>query len=182
MSTMAVQRGYAGYLLRPAIVVLCALCWTSFVRFAVGQTGQLSVDASPQTARKIPDKMFGIFFEEINHAGAGGLWAELVSNRGFEAGGPNTPSNIDPWFIIGNESSIIVGTDRTSSFERNPVALRMEVLCDSKGTNVCPSGGVGVYNPGYWGMNIERRKSYKGWQETIHQLDKDRVSFEIQHK
>jgi hypothetical protein len=28
----------------------------------------------------------------------------------------------------------------------------MEVLCDSKGTNVCPSGGVGVYNPGYWGM------------------------------
>uniref|UniRef100_A0ACD5YZR3 Uncharacterized protein n=1 Tax=Avena sativa TaxID=4498 RepID=A0ACD5YZR3_AVESA len=171
MSTMAVQRGYAGYLLRPAIVVLCALCWTSFVRFAVGQTGQLSVDASPQTARKIPDKMFGIFFEEINHAGAGGLWAELVSNRGFEAGGPNTPSNIDPWFIIGNESSIIVGTDRTSSFERNPVALRMEVLCDSKGTNVCPSGGVGVYNPGYWGMNIERRKSYKGISPTIRSSD-----------
>ena len=71
---------------------------------------------------------------------------------GFEAGGPNTPSNIDPWFIIGNESSIIVGTDRTSCFERNPVALRFVVLCGSKVTNVCPSGGVGVYNPGYWGM------------------------------
>lgn len=71
---------------------------------------------------------------------------------GFEAGGPNTPSNIDPWLIIGDESSIIVGTDRTSCFERNPVALRMEVLCDSKRTNACPSGGVGVYNPGYWGM------------------------------
>jgi hypothetical protein len=71
---------------------------------------------------------------------------------GFEAGGPNTPSNIDPWLIIGDESSIIVGTDRTSCFERNPVALRMEVLCASKKTNACPSGGVGVYNPGYWGM------------------------------
>jgi alpha-N-arabinofuranosidase len=71
---------------------------------------------------------------------------------GFEAGGPNTPSNIDPWLIIGDESSITVGTDRTSCFERNPVALRMEVLCDSKRTNACPSGGVGVYNPGYWGM------------------------------
>jgi hypothetical protein len=57
---------------------------------------------------------------------------------GFEAGGPNTPSNIDPWLIIGSESSIIVGTDRTSCFERNPIALRMEVLCDSKGTNICP--------------------------------------------
>nr|CAB3459031.1 unnamed protein product [Digitaria exilis] len=116
------------------------------------QTGQLSVDASPQNARKISDKMFGVFFEEINHAGAGGLWAELVSNRGFEAGGPNTPSNIDPWLIIGDGSSIIVGTDRTSCFARNPVALRMEVLCDSKRTNACPTGGVGVYNPGYWGM------------------------------
>ncbi|KAI4987993.1 hypothetical protein ZWY2020_029623 [Hordeum vulgare] len=41
------------------------------------------MDASLQTARKMPDKMFGIFFEEINHARAGGLWAELVSNRGF---------------------------------------------------------------------------------------------------
>lgn len=67
-------------------------------------------------------------------------------------GGPNTPSNIDPWLVIGSESSIILGPDQTSCFERNPVALRMEVLCDSKGTNVCPSGGVGVYNPGYWGM------------------------------
>lgn len=159
------------------LVFLCALCWaSSSVRFVAGQAGQLSVDASPQTARKMPDKMFGIFFEEINHAGAGGLWAELVSNRGFEAGGPNTPSNIDPWFIIGNESSIIVGTDRTSCFERNPVALRMEVLCGSKGTNVCPSGGVGVYNPGYWGMNVERRKGYK---VSLHIRSSDAVSLTV---
>ncbi|KAL0404736.1 UNVERIFIED_CONTAM: Alpha-L-arabinofuranosidase 1 [Sesamum radiatum] len=45
--------------------------------------------------------------QEINHAGAGGLWAELVSNRGFEAGGPNTPSNIEPWSVIGDESSLL---------------------------------------------------------------------------
>ncbi|XP_044964265.1 alpha-L-arabinofuranosidase 1-like [Hordeum vulgare subsp. vulgare] len=177
MSAMAMPRAYAGHRLRCVLVFLCALCWaSSSVRFVAGQAGQLSVDASPQTARKMPDKMFGIFFEEINHAGAGGLWAELVSNRGFEAGGPNTPSNIDPWFIIGNESSIIVGTDRTSCFERNPVALRMEVLCGSKGTNVCPSGGVGVYNPGYWGMNVERRKGYK---VSLHIRSSDAVSLTV---
>lgn len=28
--------------------------------------------------------MYGIFFEEINHAGDGGLYAELVKNRSFE--------------------------------------------------------------------------------------------------
>ncbi|XP_062184931.1 alpha-L-arabinofuranosidase 1-like isoform X2 [Phragmites australis] len=46
-------------------------------------------------------------------------------------------------------------TDRVSRFTRNIVALRMEVLCDK-----CPAGGVGIYNPGFWGMNIEDGKTY----------------------
>ncbi|TKW07650.1 hypothetical protein SEVIR_7G320700v4 [Setaria viridis] len=119
------------------------------------QTATLEVDASWRLARKIPETLFGLFFEEINHAGAGGIWEELVSNRGFEAGGPHTPSNIDPWSIIGDESSIYVTTDPVSCFTRNIVALRIEVLCDK-----CPTGGVGVYNPGFWGMNIEEGKTY----------------------
>ncbi|KAM0893587.1 hypothetical protein ACQ4PT_025012 [Festuca glaucescens] len=123
--------------------------------FEVTQEASLSVDASPNLARKIPDTLFGMFFEEINHAGAGGIWAELVSNRGFEAGGPHTPLNIDPWSIIGDDSSVFVATDHMSCFIRNTVALRMEVLCDN-----CPVGGVGIYNPGFWGMNIEDGKTY----------------------
>ncbi|CAD6210969.1 unnamed protein product [Miscanthus lutarioriparius] len=143
------------------LVLVCSLCQILYVGSVVAQTAQLTVDASPQNAQTIPGNMFGIFFEEINHAGAGGLWAELVSNRGFEAGGSNTPSNIDPWSIIGDESNIIVATDRSSCFASNPIALRMEVLCGASGTNACPSGGVGIYNPGYWGMNIERTKVYR---------------------
>ncbi|OIV90017.1 hypothetical protein TanjilG_00318 [Lupinus angustifolius] len=42
---------------------------------------------------------------------------------------------------------------------RNKVALRMEVLCG--GTKPCPSSGVGISNPGFWGMNIEQRKKYQ---------------------
>lgn len=146
-----------------ALFLLCASYQSSCAapEFRVNKTGLLLVDASPQNARKMPDNMFGISFEEINHAGAGGLWAELVSNRGFEAGGPNTPSNIDPWSVIGNETNIIVSTERASCFDRNEVALRMEVLCDTGGSNICPPAGVGIYNPGYWGMNIEQGKSYK---------------------
>lgn len=123
------------------------------------QTVFFNVEAG-QPGRQIPSTLFGLFFEEINHAGAGGLWAELVSNRGFEAGGPNTPSNIDPWSPIGDEGSVLLATDRSSLFELNKIALRMEILCDSEGPNQCPVGGVGVYNPGYWGMNIEEGESY----------------------
>ncbi|KAK9986996.1 hypothetical protein SO802_031947 [Lithocarpus litseifolius] len=150
-----------------SVLLLYFVIGTFFVSqcFAIGVdtniTARLLVNASDAAGQPIPDTLFGLFFEEINHAGAGGLWAELVSNRGFEAGGPNVPSNIDPWSIIGSESSLIVSTDRSSLFERNKVALKMEVLCDSEGTNICPVGGVGVYNPGFWGMNIQNGKTYK---------------------
>nr|ABV32544.1 alpha-L-arabinofuranosidase protein [Prunus persica] len=146
------------------VLLLYVLVCFVYQSFAIGvdtnQTAKLLVDASEASGRPISETLFGIFFEEINHAGAGGLWAELVSNRGFEAGGPNVPSNIDPWSIIGNESSLIVSTDRSSCFDRNKVALRIEVLCDSQGASSCPDGGVGIYNPGFWGMNIEKGKTY----------------------
>ena len=45
--------------------------------------GTIVVDAS-RPGHAIPASMYGIFFEEISHAGEGGLYAELVQNRGFE--------------------------------------------------------------------------------------------------
>jgi len=154
--------------------------------------------------------------QEINHAGTGGLWAELVQNRGgslqffcffliidfqqqlycyqgarhcnfslvlwtdmrmfcvmcwkfvtssnhshggrilgFEAGGLNTPSDIRPWVAVGTETQVLLGTDRSSPFVKNPVALRVAILCDaedSSSSNQCPHRGVGVSNPGFWGM------------------------------
>jgi hypothetical protein len=73
---------------------------------------------------------------------------------GFEAGGANTPSIFDPWYKVGSEAQVTIGTDRSSPFDRNPVALKVEVLCDKddEGLNFCPTGGVGAANPGFWGM------------------------------
>ncbi|RYR04158.1 hypothetical protein Ahy_B06g083747 [Arachis hypogaea] len=140
------------------LLSLLALCFLSNANARVNHTSTLVVDGSKGSGRQIPDTFFGAFFEEINHAGAGGLWAEMVRNRGFEAGGANVPSNIYPWTIIGDESSILVSTDRTSCFERNKIALRMEVLCNAKS---CPNNGVGISNSGFWGMNIEEGKKYR---------------------
>ncbi|KAF1883237.1 hypothetical protein Lal_00030341 [Lupinus albus] len=118
---------------------------------------------SNSTVRRIPDNFFGVFLEEINHGVSGGLWAELVNNilsfssTCFEAG--HAKSSIYPWSIIGDNSSISVSTDLTSCFEKNKVALQMQVLCGD--TKPCPSSGVGISNPGFWGMNIEKGKKYK---------------------
>ncbi|XP_078438242.1 alpha-L-arabinofuranosidase 1-like [Wolffia australiana] len=152
--------GFSSVLLH-ALLLLCTVHRSCSWEEKSQKTASLIVEASPQSGKTIPDTLFGLFFEEINHAGAGGLWAELVSNRGFEAGGQNTPSNIDPWSIIGNESFIVASTERSSCFDRNKVALKMEVLCGEDDHITCPDGGVGIYNPGFWGMNIEQGKEYR---------------------
>lgn len=41
--------------------------------------GEIKVDFARKGA-DIPASMYGIFFEEINHSGDGGLYAELVQN------------------------------------------------------------------------------------------------------
>jgi hypothetical protein len=41
------------------------------------------VDGASPRVEVSPD-LYGIFFEEINHAGEGGLYAEMVLNRDFE--------------------------------------------------------------------------------------------------
>ncbi len=45
--------------------------------------GEIVVDVSQKGADVSPN-MYGVFFEEINHAGEGGLYGELLQNRGFE--------------------------------------------------------------------------------------------------
>lgn len=48
-----------------------------------GTAYTLTVDTANPGA-KISPMLYGAFFEEINHAGDGGLYAELISNRSFE--------------------------------------------------------------------------------------------------
>lgn len=54
------------------------------VRFAGLQPLKATVTVQTEGAKKISDKLMGIFFEDINYAADGGLYAELIQNRGFE--------------------------------------------------------------------------------------------------
>lgn len=47
------------------------------------QTATLTIDVSGPGKAISPD-LFGIFFEDLNYAADGGLYAELVQNRSFE--------------------------------------------------------------------------------------------------
>ena len=67
---------------------------TLFPSLWAQQTGRLSIDAAaPGPA--VPRTLFGVFFEEINLAGDGGLYGELVRNRSF-----NNSANPDFWTTL----------------------------------------------------------------------------------
>ena len=51
----------------------------------------IHVDAS-NPGVKVSPNLYGIFFEDINHAADGGLYAELISNRSFEDDDKNIPT------------------------------------------------------------------------------------------
>jgi len=68
-----------------------ALLLTSYAAFSSAQTSKfnLELDGSP-TNIKIQPTMYGIFFEDINFAADGGIYAELIKNRSFEFDEPLT--------------------------------------------------------------------------------------------
>lgn len=50
---------------------------------ALASSGRVEIDAA-QLGAKVPKSLYGVFLEEINNSGEGGLYAELIQNRGFE--------------------------------------------------------------------------------------------------
>lgn len=62
--------------------LIAALLLTSAIP-VTAQTEPIRIDLGQKGAVVSPN-FYGIFFEEISHAGDGGLYAELIQNRGFE--------------------------------------------------------------------------------------------------
>src|ERR1043165_6454767 len=67
-----------------------------------------------QPSHRISPHLYGVFFEEINHAGEGGLWAQLVRNPTFEE--PGTPDDPLPGW------SVTRGEDKSWDLRRPPKA------------------------------------------------------------
>ena len=72
-------------IMRSGLIILLLI--TSFCSFS--QQTNMVVDVSKPIADVQPT-MWGIFFEDINFAADGGLYAELVKNRSFEFDMPLT--------------------------------------------------------------------------------------------
>ncbi len=123
----------------------------SISSFALAQTATLDIDAS-KPGIAISPSLYGIFFEEINYAGDGGIYPELLRNRNFEDN-DKTPES---WSLVlgeGAKGSATLGTrPEGSQYNRHHLTLTRDA--DSKGS-------VGLANDGFWGVVVRKNSIYK---------------------
>lgn len=93
----------------------------------------------------IQPTMYGLFFEDINYAADGGLYAEMIKNRSFEF-----PQSFMGWDIFGK---VELRTDE-APFERNPHYVRLS-----------PAGHehkhTGLQNEGFFGVSTKKGEQYR---------------------
>ncbi len=149
---------------------------------ASAQSSTVTIDVSIHGADVSPT-MYGVFFEEINHAGDGGLYAELVENRSFEdATVPNGYSvkngklhspvgtnhlsgkkydksyawpkePVHGWTLSDDKAASMSLTKDRPKFAAAPTNLRLTVSDSSK--------PVQLINDGYWGMGLHKGERYR---------------------
>lgn len=112
---------------------------------AFGAKAQVDIDVNlGDRGIEISPTLYGIFFEDINFASDGGVYAELIRNRSMEydSGAPVH------WDAVGSDIAL---TTEGMLNEVQGHALRVEVTE--------PWGGVA--NKGYWGINAVQGTEYR---------------------
>lgn len=136
--------------------------------FAVSAAAQpprnlMTVDASDKGI-PVQETMYGLFFEDINFAADGGLYAEKIKNRSFEF-----DQNLMGWETVGSVTLMNDGP-----FERNPHYVRLAYPGH-------PVRFTGIENEGFFGIGVEEGKEYRFsvWARTAGTKEKEYISVHL---
>ena len=124
--------------------IIVSLFWALLPASLLAQSFTLDVDLKKPGA-PIQDTMYGIFFEDINYAADGGLYAELVKNRSFEY----PADHLQGWKAFGN-----VEVREDGPFEKNPHYVRLS----DPGH---PHKWTGLDNEGFFGIGVKEGEKYR---------------------
>jgi alpha-L-arabinofuranosidase len=142
---------------RTASLASLALVGTSwpFVTAAVAKT-TVSIDARA-AGRPISPDLFGIFFEDLNYAADGGLYAELLQNRSFEYDTTEHESwtAMTAWSLEqrGGGNGYVRISTAAPLHPNNPHYAALVVKQ--------PGEGVGLANSGYDGIPLQAGAAYE---------------------
>ena len=122
----------------------------STLLFSVAITqAQVKIDVDVNNSgAKVSPCLYGIFYEDINHAADGGLYAELIRNRSFE----DDEKEACSWNTYNGAKMHIVNNAKKqlNKNQRN----YLEVSFTGKNNS-------GINNEGFWGINVVQGRTYK---------------------
>lgn len=127
-----------------ALSIACLLGITQAGYSQQSPSYDLTLDTK-KAGTAIQSTMYGLFFEDINFAADGGLYAELVKNRSFDF-----PQSLMGWYAFGK---VEVKNDNPL-FDKNPNYV---VLSDPEH----PHKRTGIENEGFRGMGFKKNESYR---------------------
>ena len=107
-------------------------------------------------AKAISPDLFGIFFEDINYAADGGLYAELVQNRSFEYSRADNQAwnSLTAWELLQRgEAEASVTVDSATSLNANNPHYAL-LIVEQVGN------GAGLANDGFDGIPIKKDETY----------------------
>lgn len=114
----------------------------------------LRIDADREL-HEISDMLYGIFFEDINFAADGGLYAEMVQNRSFEFTSLAQGNEKHAWRDVGDIETEVVTGDAEGGLNCNNANYM--VL-----TNNAQDTPAGIANRGFLdGMAVEEGRNYR---------------------
>jgi alpha-L-arabinofuranosidase len=122
--------------------LLCTLTLLGGMHLSAQDNHVMILNTKPGT--EIASTMYGFFFEDINYAADGGLYAELVKNRSFEF-----PQSLMGWRTFGN-----VSVRDDGPFERCPHYVRLQKSSHH-------DKYTGLENEGFFGIGVEQQQSYR---------------------
>ena len=142
------------------------------VRFADLNSVKVSIDIHRNQVKSISDNLIGVFFEDLNYAADGGLYAELIQNRDFEYsskdGNPDKEWNSKyAWSVEGE--NIFFDIDRKDPIHFNNIHY---AVLDVK------SPGGKFCNKGFDGIVLQKNEKYD-FSFFVKVLDGGRSRFKI---
>ncbi|ERF72007.1 hypothetical protein EPUS_09374 [Endocarpon pusillum Z07020] len=116
---------------------------------AVAQTPNNALQVANSGGNASSPLQYGLMFEDINHSGDGGIYAELIRNRAFQ-GSDFFPSSLTGW---GASKGATLSLDTNSPLS---AALPTSVRIIAGDTGV-----VSLVNEGWWGIEV-KPQTYTG--------------------
>ena len=129
---------------------------------AISGTAQVNINIDANNrGPKVSPTHYGIFFEDINHAADGGIYAELIRNRSFEDGPAyGKPADMQAWSAVATAPSLISTrliqpskkVKLLNSAQQNALELTV---------NATAAQPVCLVNEGFWGINTVQGRQYR---------------------